>query len=67
MPMSRKFGDLAPNLGAVGSASAHQGLVRLVDARLAQKSKALAAPGKRIANGALMNPRSSGFHKGDAK
>jgi hypothetical protein len=56
MPMSRKFGDLAPNLGAVGSASAHQRLVRLVDAQLAQKSRTLAALGKRIANGALMNP-----------
>jgi hypothetical protein len=56
MPMSRKFGDLAPNLGAVGSASAHQRLVRLVDAQLAQKSRTLAAPGKHIANGALTNP-----------
>ena len=56
MAMSRKFGDLAVNLGAVGSTGVDQGLVRLVDAQLAQKSRTLAAPGMRIADGALMNP-----------
>jgi hypothetical protein len=56
MAMRRKFGDLAVNLGAVGSTGVDQGLVRLVDAQLAQKSRTLAAPGKRIADGGLMNP-----------
>jgi hypothetical protein len=66
MAMSRKFGDLAVNLGAVGSTGVDQGLVRLVDAELAQKSRTLAAPGRRIADGAFIKPpRSFGsFIKG---
>jgi hypothetical protein len=66
MVVSRKFGDLAVNLGAVGSTGVDQGLVRLVDAQLAQKSRTLAAPGRRIADGAFIKPpRSFGsFIKG---
>jgi hypothetical protein len=66
MAMSRKFGDLAVNLRAVGSTGVDQGLVRLVDAQLAQKSRTLAAPGRRIADGAFIKPpRSFGsFIKG---
>jgi hypothetical protein len=66
MVVSRKFGDLAVNLGAVGSTGVDQGLVRLADAQLARKSRTLAAPGKRDAGGAFIKPpRSLGsFIKG---
>jgi hypothetical protein len=68
MVVGRKFGDLAVNLRAVGSTRVDQGLVRLVDAQLAQKSRTLAAPGKRIANGAFMNPlERTDFIKGNGK
>src|SRR5580704_18775893 len=56
MAVRRKFGDLAVNLGAVGSTGVDQGLVRLVDAQLAQKGRTLAAPGMRIAVGAFIKP-----------
>ena len=36
-------------------------------AQLARKSRTLAAPGKRDAEGAVMNPRSCGFHQEGAK
>jgi hypothetical protein len=69
MAMSRKFGDLAVNLRAVGSTGMDQGLIRLVDAQLARESRTLAVPGKRAADGAFIKPpRSFGsFSRGDAK
>jgi hypothetical protein len=67
MVVSRKFGDLAVNLGAVGSTGVDQGLVRLVDAQLAQKSRTLAAPGKRRWRLYQTPSIVRIFHQGDAK
>jgi hypothetical protein len=69
MAMSRKFGDLAVNLRAVGSTGMDRGLIRPVDAQLARESRTLAVPGKRAADGGFIKPpRSFGsFSRGDAK